>query len=54
MLRWGRDDTNISDTSDSNAFEFAAIQLLHCSFEVRSSFELDETSNFVSNRLVEG
>lgn len=32
----------ISDAGDSNALEFAAIKLLYCSFEIRSSFELDE------------
>ena len=46
--------TDISDTSDSNALEFAAIQLFYCGFEVRSSFELDEASDCVSSgRLTE-
>jgi hypothetical protein len=52
MPRRGRDGTDISDTSDSNTLEFAAIQLLYCGFEVRSSFELDEASDFVSSGLV--
>ena len=44
MAEVGSDDTDVSDTSNSNALEFAAIQLLYCSLEIRSSFELDEAS----------
>jgi hypothetical protein len=48
-----RDDTDICDTGDSDALEFAAIQLFYCGFEVRSSFELDEASDSVSDELFE-
>jgi hypothetical protein len=48
----GKNGTDISKAGNFEALEFAAIQLFYCSLEVRSSFELDETSESVSIGLV--
>ena len=49
---WGSDNTNISNACNSNALKLAAIQLLYCGLEIRSSLEFDEASELVSSCMI--
>jgi hypothetical protein len=45
-------DTYVCNTCDANAFEFTAVKLFYCSFEISSSLELNKTPVIVSIRIL--
>jgi hypothetical protein len=47
-------DPYICNAGNAHTFEFTAVKFLYCGFKVRSSFELNKTSELVSNHKCSG